>query len=280
MNYIAVDVTIAPYQQETAEILTALLSELPFESFEDTPNGFKAYCQEDVYNEGETKEMLQSLTIEGVEISFEATAIPKVNWNAEWEKNFFNPIVIGNDCLIRSTFHKNTPATKYEIVIDPKMSFGTGHHSTTTLMVQQLLRMELEQKSLLDMGCGTGILAILARMRGAQPVTAIDIDEWSVENTGENLQLNSTTDIEVKLGGAEAIGNQSFDIILANINRNILLNDMHVYTRALQPGGTLLMSGFYEIDLSLIQEEALKNGLTFVSHEVLKDWTVAVFINP
>lgn len=277
MNYIEVTVNIEPYKEESAQIITALLAQLPFESFEETEKGVKAYCQEPDFDKSLTQEMLNSIEWEDAKITFTSTKIPKVNWNAEWEKNFFNPICIEDKCLIRSTFHKNTPSVPYEIIIDPKMSFGTGHHSTTTLMVKQILKLDLTNKSILDMGCGTGILAILARMRGANPVMAIDIDEWSVENTQENILLNNTSDIKVKLGGAETIGTNTFELILANINRNVLLQDMHLYTNALKNGGTLILSGFYQNDLPLINEEAVKNGLSPQSHEVLKDWTAAVF---
>lgn len=277
MDYIAVEVSINPYIKEISEILSALLSELPFESFEDTDNGFKAYIQKDDFNENAMNEAINSIPFEGTSISCISTLIPKVNWNSEWEKNFFNPILIEDKCLIRSTFHKNTPEVPFEIIIDPKMSFGTGHHSTTTLMVKYLLKMDVAGKSVLDMGCGTGILAILAHMNKAKSVTAIDIDEWSVENSIENIELNNTSDIDVKLGGAETIGTHKFDLILANINRNILLNDMHIYQNALNPEGTLIMSGFYEVDLPLIEKEANRLGLKMQSHEVLKDWTAAVF---
>lgn len=277
MNYVQVKITIQPYLEETAQILTALLSELPFESFEDTPEGLNAYIQEAAYNQKLTDEVITSIPFVKQEISYASSVIPKINWNAEWEKNFFDPILIDNKCLIRSSFHKNTPAVDYEILIDPKMSFGTGHHSTTTLMVKHILKMDFTGKAVLDMGCGTGILAILANMRGANPVMAIDIDEWCVENSTENITLNHTPDIQVKLGGAEAIGNYKFDVILANINRNILLQDMQVYKNALTPNGNLIMSGFYEIDLPMITEEAEKNGLKLQSFEVLKDWTAAVF---
>lgn len=278
MNYISFEVTIEPYKEEFAQIVTALLSELPFESFEDTDHGIKAYCQEVDFDATIAKESLNDLNLDGASLTFTSKVIPKVNWNEEWEKNFFDPILIDDQCLIRSTFHKNTPSVKYEVVIDPKMSFGTGHHSTTSLMVKQLLNMDINEKSILDMGCGTGILAILARMRGANPVMAIDIDEWSVENTQENTILNNTSDIAVKLGGAETIKDSTFDVILANINRNILLQDMKVYVKALKHNGTLIMSGFYENDLPLIEQEANKNNLKRASFEVLKDWTAAVFI--
>lgn len=277
MDYIAAEISIKPYKKEVSEILSALLSELPFESFEDTDDGFKAYIQKDDFDEDSMKLVLNSIPFEGISIDCKSTLITKVNWNREWEKNFFQPILIDNQCLIRSTFHKNTPKVPFEIIIDPKMSFGTGHHSTTTLMVKYLLKMDVEEKSVLDMGCGTGILAILARMNYANPVTAIDIDEWSVENSIENIALNKTNDIHVKLGGSEAIGAQKFDLILANINRNILLNDMHVYKNALHAEGALIMSGFYEADLPLIEKEANNLGLKLQSHDVLKDWTAAVF---
>lgn len=158
------------------------------------------------------------------------------NWNEEWEKNYFQPIVIGNECVIHSSFHQDTPEARFDILIDPKMSFGTGHHETTSLMLAELLKLDVTGKSFLDMGCGTAVLAILARMKDASPVTAIDIDEWAYENSLENIRLNHVSDITVKLGGAELLGTETYDIILANINRNILLHDMHRYISCMHTG--------------------------------------------
>ena len=204
--------------------------------------------------------------------------IPIKSRNEEWEKNFFQPIIIGDRCVIHSTFHQNVPKAEYDIVIKPQMAFGTGHHETTSLIIGELLDNELKDKSLLDMGCGTSILAILARMRGARPCIAIDIDEWCVRNSIENIELNHVDDIAVSQGDASSlVGKGPFDIIIANINRNILLNDMKQYVACMHPGSELYMSGFYVDDIPFIRREAEKNGLTFVHHKEKNRWAAVKF---
>ena len=205
-------------------------------------------------------------------IEYVVQDIPPTNWNEEWEKNYFKPIVIGNECVIHSSFHENVAPAKYNIVIDPKMSFGTGHHETTSLMIEEILRMNVEGKRVLDMGCGTSVLAILAAMRGAGEVMAVDIDEWCTENSEENIKLNNVLGIDVRLGGAEVLKGHSFDIIIANINRNILLADIKQYSDCLPAGGELYMSGFYKEDIPFIEEEANKNGLQLVSYNEKNNW--------
>ena len=201
------------------------------------------------------------------------------DWNEEWEKNFFQPIIIGNRCVIHSTFHQDIPKAEYDIVINPQMAFGTGHHETTSLIIEELLDSELKDKSLLDMGCGTSILAILARMRGARPCTAIDIDEWCVRNSIENIELNHVDDIAVSQGDASSLtGKGPFDVIIANINRNILLNDMKQYVASMHTDSELYMSGFYVDDITAIREEAEKNGLTFVHYKEKNRWAEVKFV--
>jgi ribosomal protein L11 methyltransferase len=211
-------------------------------------------------------------------IEFATEVVPVQNWNEEWEKNYFQPIILGNECVIRSSFHTGTPEVKYEILIDPKMSFGTGHHETTSLMLNELLKVDVAGKSFLDMGCGTAVLAILARMKGAMPVTAIDIDEWAYTNSLENISLNSVSEIKVLLGGAELLGSETFDIIQANINRNILLNDIQHYAKCMHVGSSLYMSGFYLEDIPVIREEAEQNGLTYVSFTEKNRWVAVHFV--
>jgi ribosomal protein L11 methyltransferase len=203
--------------------------------------------------------------------------VAEKNWNEEWEKNYFKPINVDNKCIIHSTFHTDYPEAEYEIIIDPKMAFGTGHHATTSQMVSGTLGMDLKGKSVLDMGCGTGVLAMLASMKGAEPILAIDIDSWSYDNTLENMSINNIDNIEVKCGDASLLTEGEFDVILANINRNILLNDMPTYVARLNKGGELLMSGFYSEDLHLIQNKAKELGLTYAYHKVKDDWTVVNF---
>lgn len=197
------------------------------------------------------------------------------------EKNFFRPIVIGDRCVIHSTFHEDIPKAAYDIVINPQMAFGTGHHETTSLIIGELLDSELKGKSVLDMGCGTSILAILARMRGAQCCTAIDIDEWCVRNSLENIELNKMDRIDVSQGDASSLtGKGPFDVIIANINRNILLNDIKHYTACMRSGSELYMSGFYVEDIPLIRKEAEKHGLSFVHHKEKNRWAAVKFVMP
>jgi ribosomal protein L11 methyltransferase len=184
---------------------------------------------------------------------------------------------VDDKCVIHSTFHTDYPETEYEIIIDPKMAFGTGNHATTSQMVSVMLEMDFAGKAVLDMGCGTGVLAILASMKGAEPILAIDIDQWSYDNTLENMHINSIDNIEVKCGDASLLTQGVFNIILANINRNILLNDMPAYVARLADGGELLMSGFYSEDLVLIKEKADELGLDYNFHRILENWTVVRF---
>ena len=273
MNYIEYDFTVSPTEMG-AEILMAELAEVGFDSFEDTPTGIKAYIPKDSWNE----HILQDIYLLGnpeFTISYQITEIEQVNWNEEWEKNF-SPIVVEDLCTVRANFHP-VPNTRYDIVITPKMSFGTGHHETTYMMLQQLLPLSLEGAKVLDMGCGTGILAIMAALRGARDITAIDIDPWCVENATENVQQNDCSFITIKEGDVSLIAGEQYNLILANINRNILLSDIPAYTQALLPQGLLLVSGFYEEDLPAIKEKCQEVGLTYLSHIERNRWVSAKF---
>lgn len=276
MTYTEVSIVLKPVDTTASEILQALMGDIDYESFVDDASGFKAYLPQTKYQEEALKTVIEQLPLP-VDVSYTLKEIPAENWNETWEKNYFQPIVIGDQCLIKSSFHKTEAKCKYEILIDPKMSFGTGHHSTTWLVAERMTRMEFQNKSVLDMGCGTGILAILAGLKGASPIVAIDIDEWAYKNGIENIQLNKQSQIDIRLGGAEQIGNLHFDIILANINRNILLKDMAHYGKALKTGGTILFSGFYTQDLDLIKASALENRMTFVQSSSKLNWVVAEF---
>jgi len=273
MDFIQVDFSIEPYEEYIADVLAAELGALGFDTFVPTENGLEAFIAEATFNENELAQILADFVFEAT-ISYKATKIESKNWNEEWEKHYFEPIIIDNECVIHSSFHKNVPKTTYDIVIDPKMSFGTGHHETTSLVIGEILTMNLEGKKVLDMGCGTSVLAILASMRGAKELLAIDIDEWCTENSIENIALNKVTNIAVKQGGAELLEGLEFDIILANINRNILLADMDKYAACLSTGGELYMSGFYNEDIALIEAEANNNGLELVSSKLKNNWAV------
>ena len=273
MNYIEYDFTVSPTEMG-AEILMAELAEVGFDSFEDTPVGIKAYIPKDSWNE-QILQDIYLLSNPEFTISYQITEIEQVNWNEEWEKNF-SPIVVEDLCTVRANFHP-VPNTRYDIVITPKMSFGTGHHETTYMMLQQLLPLSLEGTKVLDMGCGTGILAIMAALRGAHDITAIDIDPWCVENATENVQQNNCSFITIKEGDVSLIAGEQYNLILANINRNILLSDIPAYTQALLPQGLLLVSGFYVEDLPAIKEKCQEEGLTYLSHIERNRWVSAKF---
>ncbi len=277
MTYIEIAFTIVPANPVVNEILTALSAEIGCDSFNDTEDGLNAYISENKFDQAALDNILESVSFEE-NVSYELNTIADRNWNEEWEKNYFKPINVDNKCVIHSTFHKNYPDAEFEIIIDPKMAFGTGHHATTSQMVSSILGIDFSNKAVLDMGCGTGVLAMLASMKGAQPILAIDIDPWSYDNTLENMRINNIDNIEVKCGDASLLTEGTFDIILANINRNILLNDMPAYVARLAQNGQLLMSGFYFEDLPLIQAKAKDLGLTFLKHRVKDNWTVVEFV--
>ena len=271
MNYFEINFSILPFEEYISDVLASELGEIGFDSFVSTAVGLDAYALETAFDEVKLKDLLDNFPFEA-SIEYKVTKIESKNWNEEWEKHYFEPIVIGNECVIHSSFHKNVPIAKYDIIIDPKMAFGTGHHETTSLVIGRILQMELQGKSLLDMGCGTAVLAILASMRGARDIVAIDIDTWCTENSIENLQMNHIEGVEVLLGGAELLAGKYFDIILANINRNILLADMERYADCLSTGGELYMSGFYVQDIPLIVAEANRNGLTLIDYHEKNNW--------
>lgn len=271
MQYTKITVTLTPYNETASELMVAQMGDLGFDTFADTDNGFEAY----IPSKNFSPELMESLStyVEGVAFSWSQETIEDQNWNKVWEENYFKPIVIGNRCLIRSTFHPKETEAEYEIIINPQMAFGTGHHETTSLMMQFLLDTDLAGQTVLDMGCGTGILGIMASMRGAKQITGIDIDEWCYNNSMENLQLNGITNMSVAVGDANALPQEpAFDTILANINRNILLADMDKYTRCLRSGGTLIMSGFYSEDCPLIQARAEQLGYSLADTKQENNW--------
>lgn len=268
MIYISYDFLVEP-KEPASEILIAELGYAGFESFVETEHGFKAFIQKDEWNE-DILEAIFVLNNDEFDISFTIEEIAQTNWNKEWEKNF-NPIQVDNLVSIRAPFHEN-PNLKYDIVIEPKMSFGTGHHETTHMMVQHLNHLDLTNKKTLDMGCGTGILAIFAEMKGAQPIDAIDIDNWCYLNSLENVERNNCQHISVYEGDANLLKNKKYDVIIANINRNILLNDMATYGNCLNENGVLLLSGFYKQDIPVIEKEIAKYNLKVDSVIERNNW--------
>lgn len=278
MQYIEVTFTVNPVSETANDIIAALAADLGFESFVESPEGTIGYVPAPLYSEEALREALTDFPMSGTTITFTAKEMEDKNWNEEWEKNFFEPIVVDNRCVIHSTFHKDYPKATYDIIINPQMAFGTGHHQTTRLIISYLLDIDLQGKTVLDMGCGTSILAILASMRGASSLTAIDIDEWCVNNSIDNLALNHIDNIKVFQGDASSLADEGpFDVIIANINRNILLADMQHYVARMNEGAEIYFSGFYESDLPMIQAEAERLGLRYLSHRVEKDWTAAQF---
>lgn len=271
--YIEYNFNIQPKEPAT-EILIAELGNLNFESFVENEDGLTAYIQKNDWFESILEDVF-ILNSSEFEISYESKEVAQTNWNAEWEKNF-TPIVVDDLVSIRAPFHEN-PNLPYDIVIEPKMSFGTGHHETTFMMVQHLTNLDLEGKTVLDMGCGTGILAIFAEMRGATKLDAIDIDEWCYENSIENVERNNCKNIAVYKGDASLLVNKHYDIIIANINRNILLNDIKTYSENLNNNGTLLLSGFYKEDIELIENECNRNNLFFKNQIERNNWVALKF---
>lgn len=277
MKYYEFKFTFEPQNDIISDILMSELGDAGFESFLNEDSVLKAYIQQSIYNEKTLKDTLKNFPIDVDVIKYTYSEAEDKNWNEEWEKNFFQPIIIGTQCAIHSTFHKDIPKVDYDIIINPQMAFGTGHHETTSLIINELLKTDLKDKAVLDMGCGTSILAILAHKRGAHPITAIDIDSWCVENSKDNCELNGIKDINIKLGNADILSQEKpFDLIIANINRNILLNDMEKYCEVLNEGGTLLMSGFYTQDISILEEKAKALRMKTIRTNSKNNWACLI----
>lgn len=273
-DYRKVTITVEPSTEVATDILASLLADEGFESFVAEEPGLSAYIKAEFFAPESLVRVAGSFPLQGVNLSFDDTLVEGRDWNHEWEKNYFRPIVIGdNKCVIHSSFHTGYPACDYDIVIDPKMAFGTGHHSTTSLIIGHLLELDLNNRSLLDMGTGTGILAILAAMRGASPVIAVEIDPMAHVNAVENVAANGHPEIDVRLGDASLLaGMPRVDIMLANINRNIILADLDSYARVLHPGSLLFLSGFYVSDVPMLARKAATLGLVVKSQRELNDW--------
>ncbi|WP_297793840.1 50S ribosomal protein L11 methyltransferase [uncultured Eudoraea sp.] len=273
-RFLELKFTVHPLQPAT-DILMAELGEIGFDSFVETKEGMQAYIKKELWNPIDLKDV-QILSNTDFSITYEVGEIAQANWNEQWEKNF-DPILVDNQCMVRAPFHDRSDVD-FDIVITPKMSFGTGHHETTHMMLKFILTLNIEGKNVLDMGCGTGVLAILASMKGAHSIDAIDIDNWSYLNALENVSGNSCDGITVLEGDAALLTNQSYDIILANINRNILLSDISIYSKHLVKGGILLLSGFYKEDLALISKECAAQGLSFQENLEKNNWVAAKYV--
>lgn len=273
-DYVEVRLDLHPMPGEDAtDLLAALLGETGFESFVPDDKGLTAYVAASQWDEAAVVAALEDFPFD-TRIELSHTLVEGRDWNEEWERNYFQPIVVGNKCVVHSSFHTDVPRADYDIVIDPKMAFGTGHHATTSLILEQLVEMNLEGKSLIDMGTGTGILAILAAMRGAAPVWAIEIDEFAHVNAVENVGLNGHAEIKVILGDASALeGAGPADVFVANINRNVITVDIAAYSARLIDGGIMLLSGFYVDDIPVVEEAARAAGLVSTGFSERDNWT-------
>ncbi len=276
MNYLKLTIRISPFEEWFRDLLIASLGEAGFDSFVETENGFEGYVEESAFNLSETEKILCS-SDKRFSVSYEVEKTENKNWNEEWEKNYFAPLLVAGRCLIRAPFHTEFPAAEIELVIEPNMAFGTGNHETTSMMMEFILQIEVQNKSVLDMGCGTGILAILAAKLGAKPVTAIDIDEWSFRGTLENATRNNVPFIKIRKGDASLLKSDKYDLIFANIQRNVIFNDLPKYTSVLNGKGMLLVSGFYSHDLDIIKNRASEEGLKFMKSAEKNNWVAALF---
>lgn len=276
MNYLKINIEIEPFEEWLRDVLAAQLGDIGFESFSETETGLEAFIQENIYKESRLNEVLQPFR-DGFKFETTCETIASKNWNEEWEKNYFKPLVIGGECVIRAPFHTDFPKTKYEIIIEPNMAFGTGNHETTSMMLEYILDENMENQTVLDMGCGTGILGIMASMKGAKHITAIDIDEWSFKGSQENAILNHIKNIEVKQGDASLLGNETYDLIFANIHKNVLITDLPEYSKCLNKNGRIFLSGFYQEDIPDIKLQTEKVGLTDTGFKSKNNWVAYSF---
>ena len=281
-EYIEVTVKITPFSEENAEILTAEISELPYESFTVEEPYLKCYIQKELYDQQTLKVLLNGIEDYGFEVEYSSNLMPAVNWNAVWESQF-TPIIVDGRCTIKASFHEGLRRTRYNITIDPKMAFGTGHHQTTYMMCRALLQNEeaVRGKVVMDMGCGTAVLAILAAKMKASHVYGIDIDAVAAISAYDNARLNRVGKvIETYCGDASLLQRNSYDVLLANINRNILLQDIPTYSLCLHKGGLLFVSGFYLEDMPMIVGVAQNSGLEYISHDTIDNWCCIKFVKP
>lgn len=271
-DYYALRLDVEPCSADATDLLAYLLGEAGYESFVPDDKGLTAYVPAALYSDEAVRTALEEFCFDAT-VTASAELVEGRDWNAEWERNYFRPIVVGERCVVHSSFHTDVPKAEYDIVIDPKMAFGTGHHATTSLILTRLLDMDLQGRSLIDVGTGTGILAILAAMRGAVPVAGIEIDRFAWENACDNVRLNGHPEIAVLCGDASLLQSLApADVVVANINRNVILGDIRAYTAAMRPGATLLLSGFYEADCAMVEEAAVAAGLTAAGRTVRDNW--------
>ncbi len=277
MNKNYLEITWPNYlPQDESEILISFLFDIGFEAFQEEEHAFKAYIDSAVFNEIMFVETLSQVPVNSDLSNYQISLMPEKNWNEDWESHF-TPVSIAGTITVRAPFHNISVQTPYEIIIQPKMSFGTGHHETTSGMLEMMLQVDFRNKKVIDMGSGTGILAVFAEKLGALSVTAIDNDPVCIDNSKEIFLLNNSKNIDVLLGDANSLKNMNTDVILANINRNILLSDIRMYSEILKKGGLLMMSGFYKHDLDLINEECRLNELKYIRHNVNNNWIICLY---
>lgn len=272
-DYTEVRIEFSPCSETLTDTAAALLADAGFESFVPDEKGLTAYIPKSCYNPA-LRDCLEALPWTDISVSWSATEIEGQDWNHEWEKNYFKPIIVGDRCVIHSSFHTDIPVCEYDIVIDPKMAFGTGHHSTTSLILNRLLQMDMSGKKVIDMGTGTGILSILAAMRGASEVTGVEIDEPAWENAVDNCRLNGVENIVMIHGDASSLAAIPYkaDVFLANINRNVITHDIASYCASMAAGATILLSGFYEQDVKIVRDAAEATGLSYIGYTTMNDW--------
>ncbi|MEZ3589547.1 MAG: 50S ribosomal protein L11 methyltransferase [Muribaculaceae bacterium] len=271
-DYTELRLDINPCSETATDIMAAMLCEHGYESFVPDAKGLTAYIRRELYSPEEVDAVIADFPME-CDITTHAIMIEGKDWNAEWEKHYFKPIIVGDRCVIHSSFHTDVPHAEYDIVIDPKMAFGTGHHSTTSLIIRRLLDMDLQGRKVLDMGTGTGILAILAAMRGATPVIGIEIDRAAKLNAEENVTLNRHPEIKILLGDASSLALvDGVDLFIANINRNIITGDIRAYAETMKPGATMLLSGFYVDDIPVVSAAAEEAGISYKSFTEHDNW--------
>lgn len=275
-DYIALRVNASPCNETVTDLVAAFLGEIGFESFSPDETGVTAYIRDNLYKRSEVEETLSDFPMETA-LSFNEQKVEGQDWNEEWEKHYFKPIVVDNLCVVHSSFHKDIPEAEYDIVIDPKMAFGTGHHATTCNMMRLIMESDMSGKRVIDMGTGTGILAILCKMKGADKVTGIEIDPFAWENAVENARLNNSP-VEMICGDAGKLSDMApADYFLANINRNVILSDIKAYSKALLSGGKMFLSGFYKSDIPIVENAANKHGLVKLNYKEEHDWVAVEF---
>lgn len=279
MRYFEVTCRIRPFSQDAADVLSAMLAEIGFESFSQTEDGLMAYIQQSVWSEAGMQEIVQDFCLPEVEISYTVAEAPDEDWNQVWEEEGFQPVQVSDEIVVHDVKHTDVPQVKYDILITPRLAFGTGSHETTRLILRTLAQLDLAGKHIIDAGTGTGILSIMAVKRGAESVFAYDIDEWSVENTKDNLLLNHIyNNVEVEVGDSSVLeGQEKADLMIANINRNILLQDLPRFAKVVKEKGQMILSGFYLEDVQTLAEAASKLGFSLSKTENEGDWAMLLF---